>query len=104
MVSNHQSAVDSLIYGYLWDHNFRVRAQAAAARLHPHLYEWSSFVTILTYCMPSNPSSPCVLRVFVLRLQASFKHDLMFVPGIGTAMWIAGYVPVKRGDKASGQR
>jgi 1-acyl-sn-glycerol-3-phosphate acyltransferase len=28
----------------------------------------------------------------------------MYVPGIGTAMWIANYVPVKRGDKASGQR
>lgn len=27
MVSNHQSAVDSLIFGYLWRHNFRVRAR-----------------------------------------------------------------------------
>ena len=25
MVANHQSAVDSLIFGYLWRHNFRVR-------------------------------------------------------------------------------
>lgn len=58
MVSNHQSAVDSLIFGYLWYHNFR----------------------------------------------ASFKQDLMYVPGIGISMWIAGYVPVKRGDKASGQK
>jgi len=35
---------------------------------------------------------------------ASFKQDLMYVPGVGMTMWLAGYVPVKRGDKASGAR
>lgn len=41
MVSNHQSAVDSLIFGYLWDHNFRVRAVMAPAAPRS-LSEWNA--------------------------------------------------------------
>lgn len=32
MVANHQSAIDSLIFGYLWSHNFKVRARAGDGR------------------------------------------------------------------------
>jgi 1-acyl-sn-glycerol-3-phosphate acyltransferase len=32
MVANHQSAIDSLIFGYLWSHNFTVRARARRRR------------------------------------------------------------------------
>ena len=36
--------------------------------------------------------------------QVTFKWELLFYPGVGSCMWLAGYVPVKRGDKASGMR
>ncbi len=37
-------------------------------------------------------------------VQVTFKSEIIFYPGVGTAMLLAGYLPVKRGDKESGKR
>lgn len=33
-----------------------------------------------------------------------FKHELLYYPGIGTAFYMVGHVPVRRGNKESGKR
>jgi len=37
-----------------------------------------------------------------LPFRVVFKHELMWYPGLGTAMWLAGYPSVKRSDRTSG--
>jgi hypothetical protein len=34
----------------------------------------------------------------------TFKRELLFYPGVGSTMWLAGYLPVKRGDRGSGAK
>ncbi len=37
-----------------------------------------------------------------LNFKCTFKHDLMFVPGIGSSLWFAGHIPVNRKLKEGG--
>lgn len=37
-------------------------------------------------------------------MKATFKNEIVFYPGVGTAMLLAGYLPVKRGDRGSGKK
>ena len=34
--------------------------------------------------------------------RVTFKRELLWYPGVGSVMWLAGYLPVRRGDKSSG--
>ena len=40
----------------------------------------------------------------IVNFRVTFKRELLFVPGIGSALYLSGHVPVKRGDKTSAQR
>lgn len=37
-----------------------------------------------------------------INFKVIFKSEILFYPGIGSAMWLAGHLPLKRGDKNSG--
>ena len=46
--------------------------------------------------------SLCAVALASLNFKCTFKHDLMFVPGIGSSLWFAGHIPVNRKLKEGG--
>ena len=46
--------------------------------------------------------SLCAIALSSVNFKCTFKHDLMFVPGIGSSLWFAGHIPVNRALKGDG--
>lgn len=45
----------------------------------------------------------CSVGLHDVNFKCTYKRELLFYPGIGSALWMAGHVSVKRGDKNSGK-
>ena len=58
MVANHQSAIDSLIFGYLWRHNFKVRARLPSAPRRRGGAPWRCAVGVAAVPLRCVPPSP----------------------------------------------
>jgi 1-acyl-sn-glycerol-3-phosphate acyltransferase len=43
--------------------------------------------------------SLCAIALNHVNFKCTFKHDLMFVPGVGSSLWFAGHIPVNRSAK-----
>ena len=48
--------------------------------------------------------SLCAIALRSVNFKCPFKHDLMFYPGVGSCLWLAGHMPVDRKDKENGKR
>ena len=54
----------------------------------------------LAHARVNSPPAPTSARSRAALL-ARYKHSLLFAPGIGSTLWLAGHIAVKRGDKKS---
>lgn len=46
----------------------------------------------------------CSTGLSEVNFKCTYKRELLYYPGIGSALWLAGHVSVKRGDKDSGHQ
>lgn len=46
--------------------------------------------------------SVCAVALKSINFKCTFRHDLMYVPGIGSCLWMAGHIPVNRRLKDNG--
>jgi 1-acyl-sn-glycerol-3-phosphate acyltransferase len=46
--------------------------------------------------------SLCAVALSSVNFKCTFKHDLMYIPGIGSSLWFAGHIPVNRKLKEGG--
>ena len=83
-------------------------AAAPAPRPHPppfqnpeNLVTDRATVVVCNHQSFLDPSL-CALALERLNFKCPFKHDLMYIPGVGSCLWLAGHMPINRGSKKDG--
>ena len=67
-----------------------------------HLVTDKATVVVCNHQSFLDPSL-CALALSRLNFKCPFKHDLMYVPGVGSCLWLAGHMPINRANKKDGQ-
>jgi 1-acyl-sn-glycerol-3-phosphate acyltransferase len=66
-----------------------------------HLITGKPTVVVCNHQSFLDPSL-CAIALSRLNFKCPFKHELMYVPGVGSCLWLAGHMPIKRGNKKDG--
>ncbi len=66
-----------------------------------HLVTDKATVVVCNHQSFLDPSL-CAIALSRLNFKCPFKHDLMYVPGVGSCLWLAGHMPINRSNKRDG--